>query len=208
MIQMNKFINNINDINNININEIDIINNNNINNNNNLNNTNNNEIDDNKMFKLIQNCLEGKITVYEYMIKSSNLKLSNNVTLLSSNDTYVVIESNIDYSHMTDEEIDEYDNKLYLSVPHDTILIKSVNTDEIIEKINNCNTILFVLVNDYYDCNILIKKENDNYDKNILLKKSLIDVNLKLYTTENLDLFDIDNFIILTWTNFHKYLDQ
>jgi len=63
------------------------------------------------MKNIIENCLNGNITVYEYFVYASqSLKLSNNTFLFS--DKPVQIEGNIDYSKMTDGEIDDYDNKL------------------------------------------------------------------------------------------------
>ena len=143
----------------------------------------------------IENCLNGNITVYEYTIQTSGLKLidGNKTIELFTNDK-IYVEGNVDYSKMTDEEIDEYDNKLYLSTPHDTIIINTVNKNEIIQKIKDCHTILFILVND--ECII---------DKFKLYKKSMQDMIIKINTTSNLNLFNKNEFVILTWTDFKKY---
>ena len=147
---------------------------------------------------IIKDCLNNKITVYEYSISQLNgFKIGNNSILLSSGT--VMVEGDVDYSKMTDEEIDEYDNKLYLSIPHDAINIKSVKVEDIIQKIKDCHTILFILTNETY-----INHDLNNKDL-ILKRKDNIDTNLKIKTEKNLDLFDTSEFIILTWTDFHKY---
>ena len=144
------------------------------------------------MKNIIKNCLNGDITVYEYFIYASQgLRLNDN-TLLFSNDI-VQVEGNVDYSKMTDREIDDYDNKLYLSIPHDMIKIKNVKVDEIINKIKDCHTILFILTNNKY--------ENNDFK---LFKKSLNDIEININTTLSLNLFDTSNFIILTWTDFKE----
>jgi len=142
-------------------------------------------------YSIIQNCLNGNITVYEYTIQTSGF--GNKTIELFTNDK-IYVEGNIDYSKMTDEEIDEYDNKLYLSTPHDLIIINTVNKNEIIQKIKDCHTILFILVNN--ECII---------DKFKLYKKSMQDTIIKINTTSNLNLFNKNEFIILTWTDFKKY---
>ena len=144
------------------------------------------------MKNIIENCLNGNITVYEYFIYAlQGLKLDNNTTLFS--DKPLQIESNVDYSKMTDREIDDYDNKLYLSIPHNRIKIKTVKISEIIDKIKDCHTILFILINDIY--------ENNGFK---LFKKSINDIEVIINTTSNLNLFDTSNFIILTWTDFKE----
>lgn len=149
------------------------------------------------MKNIINQCLHNEITVYEYSIniKNTGIKLSSNTMLFSNN--IISVEGNVDYSKMTDEEIDEYDNKLYLSTLHNNINIKSINNNEIIRKIEECHTILFIINKPIYKFEI----NNEVYT---LLKKSENDVNLSIETNNNLDLFDKSKFIILTWTDFKK----
>ena len=140
--------------------------------------------------QIIEDALNGNIIVYEYTI--STKKLANNSPKI------IQVEGKVDYSKMTDEEIDEYDNKLYLSIPHDTINIETVNKDDIIDKIKACHTILFCLVNDKYTIDL---------DKSFIVDISKLKSNytlINLQITENLDLMNTDKFKILTWTDFHK----
>ena len=149
------------------------------------------------MENIIKQCLNNEITVYEYSISmNAGIKLSSNSILFTNGP--VKVEGDVDYSKMTDEEIDEYDNKLYLSTPHNKINIKSINSDDIIQKINECHTILFIIVKPKYKFEI----DNKVYT---LLKKSENNVNLSIETNNNLDLFNKSKFIILTWTDFKKH---
>lgn len=153
------------------------------------------------MENIIKQCLNNEITAYEYSISmNAGIKLSSNSVLFTNSP--VKVEGDVDYSKMTDEEIDEYDNKLYLSTPHNQINIKSVSNKDIIQKINECRTILFIIVKPKYKFEI-------NDEVYTLLKKSENDINLSIETNNNLDLFDKSKFIILTWTDFkkHGYLD-
>ena len=142
---------------------------------------------------LINEALFGELTVYEYIIhKTSDIQ------------GILRIESVVNYKKMTDEQIDDYDNKLYLSYPHTGISISSVNKDEIIDKISECNTILFCLVKDIYTIDL---------DKNFIVdlgKYTKNKISIYLDTDKNLNLFDENNFKILTWTDFYKcgYVDR
>ena len=126
----------------------------------------------------------------------NGIQLSNNTTLFTNGP--IQVEGNVDYSKMTDEEIDEYDNKLYLSLPHNQIIIKSVNPNEIIQKINECHTILFITANEFYKFEV----DDSIYT---LYRKSSNNINIQIETNDKLDLFDKSKFIILTWTDFKKY---
>ena len=140
---------------------------------------------------IIKDALNGNITVYEYIILTKGL--------LNNSPKIIQVEGKVDYSKMTDEEIDEYDNKLYLSIPHDTINIETVDKDDIIDKIKACHTILFCLVDDIYTIDL-----DKSFIVDIAKSRSKYML-INLQTTENLDLMNSNKFKILTWTDFHKY---